>query len=236
LRRDHAYDALKTRLLLGEFPLHRRLAEERLAALLGVSRTPVREALLRLAVEGLVERLPEGGWCPTAPDVAVVHDLYEIRLGLELMALRRPATAFGPRRPATAFGPRAHDPAVLEPLRDDWRELAQLEPEPDPGFVLLDEDFHVRLAAASGNQALADLLGSVNERIRTVRMHDFLTAERVRRTVAQHLEIVESVLAGDLPLAVDRLGSHLGESMAVVEDRATSALARMASGKGGMRA
>jgi DNA-binding GntR family transcriptional regulator len=227
LRRDHAYDELKTRLLVGDFALNGRLAEERLGALLGVSRTPVREALLRLHVEGLVERLPDGGWCPAAPDVAAVRDLYEIRLGLELMALRRPV---GRGRAG------AHDPAVLEPLRDDWRELAVLEPEPDPGFVLLDEDFHVRLAGAAGNPALADLLGSVNERIRTVRMHDFLTEERVRRTAAQHVEIVETVLADDLPLAVERLGGHLGESMAVVEDRATRALARMASRKGGMRA
>ena len=57
--------------------------------------------------------------------------------------------------------------------------LSDKQPEPDPGFVTLDEDFHVRLAAASGNPSLADLLRIVNERIRVVRMHDFLTAERV---------------------------------------------------------
>jgi hypothetical protein len=58
----------------------------------------------------------------------------------------------------------------------------------------------------------------------------------VRRTIFQHLEIVEAVLVGDLTLAVARFGVHLGESMAVVEERATRALARMASGKGAMRA
>lgn len=220
-----AYDRLKTALLVGEYPLNRRLAEERLAGQLGVSRTPVREALMRLAAEGLVERSPEGGWCPTAPDVSMVHDLYEVRLVLELQGLRRPIQ--GGRG-------RAHDPAVLEPLRDEWRALSAAAPEPDPGFVYLDEDFHVRLAGASGNPSLADLLRMVNERIRMVRMHDFLTAERVRRTISQHLEIVEAVLVGDLTLAVARFGVHLGESMAVVEDRATRALARMASGRGGM--
>ena len=227
LRREHAYDRLKTSLLVGDYPLNRRLAEERLAAQLGVSRTPVREALMRLAAEGLVERAPEGGWCPAAPDVSMVHDLYEVRLVLELQGLRRPAQ--GGR--ATA-----HDPAVLEPLRDEWRALGGEVPAPDPGFVFLDEDFHVRLAAASGNPSLADLLRMVNERIRMVRMHDFLTEERVLRTISQHLEIVEAVLVGDLTLAVARFGVHLGESMAVVEERATRALARMASGKGAMRA
>jgi DNA-binding GntR family transcriptional regulator len=225
LRREHAYDRLKTGLLVGDYQLNRRLTEERLAAELGVSRTPVREALLRLAAEGLVLRAPEGGWYPAAPDVAAVHDLYEVRLVLELQGLRRPAQV---------GRSSAHDPAVLEPLRDEWRALSASVPEPEPGFVSLDEDFHVRLAASSGNPSLADLLRMVNERIRMVRMHDFLTEERVRRTIAQHLEIVDAVLIGDLTLAVARFGVHLGESMAVVEDRATRALARMVSGRGGM--
>jgi DNA-binding GntR family transcriptional regulator len=229
LRREHAYERLKTGLLVGDYPLNRRLAEERLAAQLGVSRTPVREALLRLDAEGFVQRSPEGGWYPTAPDVSDVHDLYEVRLVLELQGLRRPAQ--GGRS-------TAHDPAVLEPLRDEWRVLSTSTPEPEPGFVTRDEDFHVRLAASSGNPSLADLLRMVNERIRMVRMHDFLSEERVRRTISQHLEIVEAVLSGDLTLAVARFGVHLGESMAVVEDRASRALARMVSGRGamGMRA
>jgi len=223
--RSHAYDELKTRLLVGEFPLNGRLGEERLAALLGVSRTPVREALLRLDAEGLVGSHPEGGYCPIAPDVAVVHDLYEVRVVLELQALRRPATTRH----------RPHETAVLEPLRDEWRALASCLPEPDPGFVNLDEDFHVRLAESAGNQSLAEMLRTVNERIRVVRMHDFLSPDRIRRTVDQHLGIVEAVLVGDLPLAEDRFQSHLDESIAVVEQRTTQALARMASGKGAMR-
>lgn len=223
--RSHAYDELKTRLLVGDFGLNVRLGEERLAALLGVSRTPVREALLRLDAEGLVGPHPEGGYCPVAPDVAVVRDLYEVRVGLELQALRRPAVMPG----------RPHDVAVLEPLRDEWRALSADLPEPDPGFVSLDEGFHVRLAEAAGNRSLAGMLRTVNERIRVVRMHDFLTPDRIRRTVDQHLDIVEAVLVGDLLLAEARFQTHLDESIAVVEQRTTQALARMASGKGAMR-
>lgn len=218
LRREHAYDELKRRLLTGDFPLNLRLGEERLAVLLGVSRTPVREALLRLHAEGLIGPHPEGGFRPVAPAVDEVHDLYEVRMALELQALRRPAEHDS-----------THDLPALVVLQGEWLVLAGQRPEPDPGFVILDEDFHVRLAAASGNPSLADLLRIVNERIRVVRMHDFLTAERVGRTITQHLEILEAVLDGDLPLAVARFGRHLGESMAVVEERAAQALARMVS-------
>jgi DNA-binding GntR family transcriptional regulator len=218
-RGDRAYAELKRRLLLGEFPLRVRLGEERLAALLGVSRTPVRQALLRLDAERLVERHPDGGFTPAAPDLTVIRQLYEVRRALELAALRRPTEA----------GDR-HDVAVLEPLRDDWRALRGAQPDPDPGFVLSDESFHVRLAQAAGNGALVDLLQVVNERIRSVRMHDFLTEERVQLTIVQHLSIVEAVLADDLDLALRRFEAHLGESMTVVEDRATRALARMLHG------
>jgi DNA-binding GntR family transcriptional regulator len=219
-RSEVAYARLKTKLLVGEFSLNQRLGEERLASELEVSRTPVREALQRLAAEGLVVRHPEGGWQPSAPDVQRTRDLYEARQALELAAMRRPSES----------GQR-HDPSVLEPLRDHWRSLAREEPTPDPEFVLQDEGFHIRLAESGGNQAMVELLGFINERIRVVRMHDFLTAERVSRTIAQHLSIVEALLATDLHVAELRFVHHLGESMAIVEERVMRALARMASSR-----
>jgi DNA-binding GntR family transcriptional regulator len=213
---ERAYAELKRRLLVGEFPLRIRLGEERLAALLAVSRTPVRQALARLHAERLVERLPDGGYAPAAPNLLEIRQLYEVRRSLELSALLRPEE----------LGTR-HDANLIESLREDWSALRADTPDPDPGFVLLDESFHVRLAEASGNGALADLLGVVNERIRTVRMHDFLTEERIDRTITQHLGIVEAVGTGDLDTAHRRFTMHLGESIAVVEERATRALAKM---------
>jgi DNA-binding GntR family transcriptional regulator len=213
---DRAYSELKRRLLVGEFPLRVRLGEERLAALLAVSRTPVRQALVRLHAERLVERLPDGGFTPAAPNLVEIRQLYEVRRALELSALARSAECG-----------HAHDVAVLEPLRDDWRAMQRDTPEPDPSFVLQDESFHVRLAEASGNHSLAEILGVVNERIRVVRMHDFLTEERVDRTINQHLGIAEALLGGELDEARQRFIRHLGESIAVVEERATRALARM---------
>lgn len=214
---DAVHRRLKTQLLIGDFALNQRLGEERVAAWLQVSRTPVREALARLAAEGLVERHPEGGWRPVVPDVQRVRELYEVRRALELCALRRPAELA-----------QAHDRSILEPLRDEWRALAGAEPAAQPEFVIRDEAFHVRLAEAAGNATLAEMLAQVNERIRVVRTTDFLTSERVSRTVAQHIGIAEALLDGDLRTAELRFVHHLGESMAVVEERVMHALARMA--------
>ena len=83
---------------------------------------------------------------------------------------------------------------------------------------------------AAGNRVLAELLHGVNERIRLIRMYDFLSDERIAATIDEHLTIVEQVLAGDLVAAEATFSAHLAGSMAVVEERALEALARMARG------
>lgn len=217
-RRELAYQSLKHGLLNGDHPPGRRLGEERLAADLGVSRTPIREALSRLHSEGLVERLDDGGYGPTLIDLHLVRELYEIRFALERCAIQRPLNG----------GP-AHDREALARLANDWAELDV--PSDDDGvdvdFVLLDEDFHERLAAAAGNQALVGQLRKVNERIRIVRMHDFLTVERVTQTIEQHLSVIEPLLDDDVARAEARLVAHFAESLAIVEERAAFTLARM---------
>jgi DNA-binding GntR family transcriptional regulator len=207
--------------MAGEYSFRDRLAEERVAAHLGVSRTPVREALTRLAGDGLVEKHADGGYYPTEPKLANIRDLYEIRITLELRGLQRAAESES-----------GHDHAVLEPLRDTWRALHADTPNPDPAFVAMDEAFHITLCRASGNVELANLLDGVNARIRPVRMYDFLTEDRVRLTVAQHLEIVEKVLAGELEASVLALREHVGESLDVVERRAAHAITQMVLNRG----
>jgi DNA-binding GntR family transcriptional regulator len=221
-RADHAYAELKKRLLVGEFPLNVRLGEERLAASVGMSRTPVREALFRLHAEGLVQRAPDGGFRPIAPDVSVVRDIYEVRSVLELAAVSRPGR----------HG-EVHDMAALAELRRDWAALAdEGGHEVDPGFVAMDESFHVQLAEAAGNPVLTDQLHLLNDRIRVVRMQDFLVEGRIEATVAEHLAILDALLAGDEGRAVAVLDAHIGLSAALVEDRVLRAVTRMARGGG----
>ncbi|MBI3256594.1 MAG: GntR family transcriptional regulator [Actinobacteria bacterium] len=205
---------------MGEFPVTERLGEERLATLVGVSRTPIREALTRLHHEGLVDRHIEGGYRPSIPDLGEVHELYEMRIALEREAMLRPQR----------LGVR-HDQAIIERLIEEWSALALDPPAPSPEFVLVDEEFHLGLVSAAGNRVIVETLAGVNERIRVVRMHDFLTVERVAATIAQHLAIVKSLACGEVNRAAAALLAHLGESMAVVEERAALALARMISGE-----
>lgn len=211
-----AYRELRRRLLLGEYPSAARLAELRLAADLGVSRTPVREALWRLEAEGLVERRTEGGFVPRIPDLPSVRDLYELRRALELEVIDRPG-----RKRTT------HDHARLRVIRERWQAIAADPPEPDPGFIDLDERFHMGLAEASGNAALAEHLGLVNARIRVVRMHNFVHQHRILQTAEQHLAIVESLLSADIGAARHLMEEHLAEATQQAVERAARAVERM---------
>jgi len=215
---ETAYRQLRDRLLAGSFPLTGRLAEERLAVLVGVSRTPVRHALIRLHSEGLISRHRDGGYCPAVPDPNAIASLYEVRRVLEIGALWRPAEA----------GVR-HDRAMLDRLREDWEALRRDPPVADAGFVSVGEDFHVRLAKAAGNDVLVELLLSVNARVRVVRIHDCLTDDRIQRTIAEHLRLLDAVLADDLEQAERIFRAHLATSKQVAEERALRAIARMAT-------
>jgi DNA-binding GntR family transcriptional regulator len=198
--RDGAYGALKGWILEGRIPLGLRLAEERIAESLGVSRTPVREALLRLAAEHFVERHPEGGFRVANPTARSVRELYELRRALELFSLRRVV--------------EDGDPAALAQLtelREEWLALAGERPDADPDFVLLDEDFHRRLAEAAGNEEIVHELRRVSERIRPVRTHDFTSPGRIDATIEQHVGILDAAL--DLRRgALDLLEQHILES------------------------
>ncbi len=218
---DRVYEQLRARLLRGELPIARKLVEQQLAAEFATSRTPVREALRRLEGDGHVVRDPSGGLRPAVPSVRQMRELYDVRLVLEELTVRRAATS--------------GDRGQLEALQLDWQALASEQRSaagaaaagPGPEFVHLDESFHERIAAASGNEVAQGMLADLNARIRVLRVHDFLTQDRVAATIADHLEIVGTILDGDADAAAAFMRAHVQRSALVVRERVGEALARM---------
>ncbi|MGW4242987.1 GntR family transcriptional regulator [Nocardia sp. NPDC004722] len=210
------YSALRDELMNGRIKFGQRLTEPKVSARFGISRTPAREALAMLWSDGLLQR-DEVGFTPVRPSIPLVRDLYELRITLELGGIQRAID-----NPAVR-----HDLDALRRERERWLALRVDPPAQEPGFVVVDEQFHVALLTASGNRELVRALVAVNARIRHVRMFDFMVNNRIEVTIAEHLAILDAVLAHDLRLAHDLLRRHIGESLDVVVDRVTRAMIAM---------
>ena len=216
---------LRRRLLAGEYPVWSRLVERRLAEELGVSRTPVKEALRRLEREEIVVASPDGVYRPRPPDLARLHDYYEVRLNLERFSIQLASIN--------------DSTADLRAIQQEWRRLERQyrsDESEHPDFVYMDESFHVGLARAGGNGALVTILEDINNRIRVIRVHDFYIPGRVAETIMEHLEIIDALLDGDVGAATDRLTEHIRDSAGLVEDRAMRALAKMTAQQSPIRA
>jgi DNA-binding GntR family transcriptional regulator len=214
---QRVYEELRTLLLRGDLPAGRRLVEQQLAAQFATSRTPVREALRRLEGDGHLVRDPSGGMLPATPSVRSMRELYDVRLALEELSVRRAALG--------------GDRGLLEAVLHDWRALRAEERSAadmgGPEFVHADEAFHERIAEASGNGEVVRLLRDLNARIRILRIHDFTSRDRIAATIAEHLEIVETVLAGDADASAAFMRAHVQRSALVVRDRVGQTLSRM---------
>ncbi|MFB7877422.1 GntR family transcriptional regulator [Nocardia sp. NPDC056064] len=214
--REVVYTALRAELMNGEIRFGQRLTEPKLSARFGISRTPVREALAMLCADGLLERA-EFGFSPVRPSLANIRDLYELRLTLELGGMA-----------AVRDNPdRVHDAELLRAQRQRWLALRADPPEQEPGFVVVDEEFHVALLTAAGNAEMVRALVAVNSRIRHVRRYDFMINNRIETTISEHLGILDAVLADDIPAAQRLLHAHIGDSLDVVLERITRAIAAM---------
>ncbi len=175
-----------------------RFSENELAAREGVSRTPVREALLRLAGEGFIEVAPKSGWTVRALDFARFEHLYDLRIVLEQAAARKLCSADH----AEALAGQKRTWLVPAKARlADWIAVSRI-----------DEAFHATLVAAAGNPEMARVHAEVTERIRIVRRLDFTQAERIASTYEEHAAILKAILARKAQQAALLVAAHIEQS------------------------
>jgi DNA-binding GntR family transcriptional regulator len=136
---DHVYSALRERILSGELPRGTKLRQASLAEELGVSRTPLREALRRLATEGLVEFSPNRGATVSELDFGDMRHAWSARVALEPGAARLAA--------------ERRDDEAITAMREVVAEQRRVGNDRDASFAA-NRRFHLRLAAASGNPHL----------------------------------------------------------------------------------
>lgn len=192
---DRIYDEVRTMATDYAFMPDERINEGALASTLGVSRTPLREALNRLVAEGFITFQTGRGFFNRSLRPETVLELYEVRQAIEGEALRRAID-------------RASDDGIAA-LR---AFLIETEPAYSAGtsakvLVELDEQFHMRLAELSRNSELVRMLRNVSERIRYVRW--IVMTERQGRTHVEHMRILDTLAARDTNAAVDAMRDHI---------------------------
>jgi len=197
---DQVYEAIRERITSGSLARGARVHQEDLAEELGVSRTPVREALRRLAAEGLVEMRTNRGARVADVDQAGMRVSYEARTVIEPGAAR---LAAGQRVEAPLARMRAALAAQRRSVRNVQRSFEA------------NREFHLALAAASGNEFLSQFA----ERLWVARIGETIyerqveTQERMLLDVREHEQILEAIEAGDGRRAESLTRRHLADAM-----------------------
>jgi DNA-binding GntR family transcriptional regulator len=216
---QQVYDRLKA--LIHDFQLlpGDRFSESDIGQRLGVSRTPVREALLRLRNEGFLEVESKSGWYVKPIDFDRLDQLYDLRVLLELASVARLCAREGASPELDAL-----KAAWLVPAGERLADMNEVG--------ALDEDFHATLVRAAGNDEIARVHGDVTERIRIVRRLDFTREDRIDATYQEHAKILRAVLQRKLDQAQLLLRTHIEQSKAEVRKITLGALhqARLRTG------
>lgn len=204
-RADEVYERLKRD--VAEFNLvpGDRFTEGEVCERLGVSRTPVRQALFRLQQEGVVEVQFRSGWRVRPFDFDRFDQLYDLRMVLETTAAHR----------ICAGGERV-DHALLDKLAAIWLVPPEARSNDGEQVAHWDEEFHCALVAAAGNAEMARVHRDLTERIRVLRRLDFTQSPRLADTYAEHGKILQALQHKRGDQAAMLLTSHITTSQAEV--------------------
>ena len=215
---DQVHGVLRDRILSGGWEEGRFIREQDISDRLGVSRTPVREALGRLASEGFLERIPHRGFRLPAQSATDLLDLYPILASLEVLAARQSFAQIGEaeleelRAVNRAYG-AAHD-------RADIRE-----------GIELNNRFHHLLSEGSHNERLCEMLDELRAEVARLEVWAFSNISQWDVSIREHEEILEAVEAGDYDRALATLeenrlmtytdfGEHIGDGRGETKDLA----------------
>jgi DNA-binding GntR family transcriptional regulator len=199
---DVAYEGLRSEILSWELAPGAVLAEVELSGRLGISRTPVREALARLVADGLAEPLGGRGLIVSPISAANVTELFELRRALETEA--------------AALAARRRDPRVFEVLQSEFRDGGSLVTESDPGrraYYDLVARFDAAVDEAVQNPFLVQSLAGVRTHLVRIRRLSRDNPARLLEAAREHRLIVDAIVDGDPLLAADATRVHLAHSL-----------------------
>lgn len=201
--RDVVFHTLRRGIMQGDLKPGERLMEIKLANRLGVSRTPIREAIRMLELEGLVVMIPRKGAQVAEIAEKDLKDVLEVRMGLEELAVKFACQRITEEQLDNLYhASRKFEEAVK---REDLTELAQA-----------DVDFHDLIYKATGNERLVQLLNNIREQMYRYRV-EYLKDEEIRGSLVQeHDTLLEKLSQRDLEGAKQVTQSHIERQQAYI--------------------
>lgn len=198
--REQARQFIRGLIVTGQMRRDELYSVPRLAAELQVSATPVREALLDLAREGLLEPVRNRGFRVIALTPKELNDIFAIRLLLEVPSMAEVAS-------------RGGSPEQLQDLRRLAESMRQSAAAGDLiGFLDTDRKFHIALIDIVGNEPLSKIVAALRDRVRLFGFSDGKTKEHLSRSSAEHFQLLELVEQRDAAGAAAMMKHHLERS------------------------
>jgi DNA-binding GntR family transcriptional regulator len=197
--RQKIYGHLREQLLNGEILPHQHLVETKIAQDIGTSRTPIREALHSLELEGLIESIPRVGYVVKPINEDEVEEICEIRAAIEGVGARW-AMEKAPQK-------------LIEDLRKNILISEEKVVQGDPkAFVELDAQFHEIIAKLSGSKRLQELGQTLRRHMLRYRIQSIYLIENVLRAIEGHKGILEAIERGNLEEVSGAIKNHLEQS------------------------
>jgi len=193
---DRVFVSLRESIVSGEFPSGSLHSIYRLADLLGVSRTPVREAVLRLADIGLVSIERNRGVRIRGVTVADVREVFELRLMIEV--------------PAAAYAAAQADRVMIAAITSELAHMRRCAADDDePLFTDHDRLLHRAIGAATGNARLQDEVATLRDSIQARGASTIHRSRSMPELAEEHAPIVEAIATGDPLAAAAHMEQHL---------------------------
>lgn len=194
--KERVYDELKQAIIKNELKSGEILNERHLAVTLGISRTPVREALQWLEREGWVETEPcKGAWVRRFTDQDIA-DIYQIRRVMEPLAIALAVPRMG----------AAEDRHLSELLE---RQKCATKVVDHKTFTDMDLEFHLYFAKISGNRLLYESLSALMERMSMYLIHTIRRTQPYSVPIAEHMKILNAVLQRDTTAGQSAIVEHI---------------------------
>jgi len=200
---DQIFDELERNILAGFYSIGETFTETKLSEMLGVSRTPIREALRRLEQEHLVELSTKGAKIIGISKKDIL-DMYEIRLRTEGLASRRVAETI------TEAGKKE----LLDII--ELQEFYTAKKDAD-NIKNMDSKFHEAVYRLCGSTALHEVLHLLHRKVTKYRKASIQNAERAFQSVKEHREIFEAIISGDGDLAEKITTQHVKNALENIE-------------------